>query len=300
MSSSKTARDELLLPPPHRENWQEFLELHGNGPHAYKRFRSIIYHYYFTHQRAFSWRENITPYRIFISEIMLQQTQTSRVQPKFDAFLAAFPDFTSLAGASFTEVLRLWKGLGYNRRARFLKEAAEIVCDQFSSVLPKDPQTLLTLPGIGPATAASIAVFAFNEPHVFIETNIRTVFLHFFFHADTGVDDKEIKLLVEQTLDRDRPRDWYYALMDYGVMLKKSVGNLNRKSRHYTKQSQFQGSDRQLRGQILQVLLDQKEIGLEDLVHTLNESTKRVERIIHSLCTDGLTSLKNNTLKLVK
>ncbi|MBT8334156.1 MAG: A/G-specific adenine glycosylase, partial [Deltaproteobacteria bacterium] len=221
--------------PPFQQSWQEFFTRTGLCRETYRRFRSIIFHYYFTHQRIFSWRSHITPYRVVVSELMLQQTQTIRVAEKFEPFITAFPDFNSLARARFAEILTVWKGLGYNRRAKYLQDIAQMVIQQYGGSLPDDPDTLRLFPGIGPATAASICAFAYNAPTVFLETNIRTVFIHFFFAEKTTVHDRDILPLVEQTLDSQRPREWYYALMDYGVMLKKTIGNLGRRSSHYTK-----------------------------------------------------------------
>lgn len=298
MRKKRQDDDELLSPMPFRQNWPEFLRKNGICPASLRRFRSIIFYYYFGHRREFSWREQTSPYRVFISEVMLQQTQTSRVVPKFDEFILKFPDFDSLAHADFSEILRSWKGLGYNRRARYLQEAAWIVADRFDGNLPDDPALLVTLPGIGPATAASICTFAFNIPLAFIETNIRTVYIHFFFQGARGVDDRQIMELVEKTVDKGRPRDWYYALMDYGVMLKKTIGNLNTRSRHYSKQSRFEGSDRQIRGKILQLLLDDTAIVVESISGLLGESPERVERIVESLCNDNLTLIAENKLTL--
>ena len=298
VKAMKTAIDEITTPLPFRQNWQHYYDEHGSSPASYKRFRAIIYHYYFTNRRSFSWREKISPYRVFISEVMLQQTQTSRVIPKFELFLETFPNFSSLANARFSDVLRVWKGLGYNRRARFLLEAAEIIHDQYNGKLPRTPQQLVALPGIGPATAASIAVFAYDTPHVFIETNIRTVFLHFFFQNADIVDDKQIREHVEATLDKDRPREWYYGLMDYGAMLKRTLGNLNRKSRHYSQQSRFEGSDRQMRGKILQLLLDNMSLSMEEIQTILEEPPERLERIVSSLSKDNIVIFEAGTLKL--
>jgi A/G-specific adenine glycosylase len=283
---------------PFKQSWPEFLEQTGVGRVSFRRFRSIIFHYYFSHRREFPWRENITPYRVFISEVMLQQTQTNRVVPKFIDFTTQFPDFQTLAEADFSEVLRVWKGLGYNRRARYLQEAAEMVTDQFGGELPDDPGQLLALPGIGPATAASICTFAFNTPHAFIETNIRTVYIHFFFPNSACVDDRQILPLVKQTIDHEHSREWYYALMDYGVMLKKTIGNLNRKSRHYSKQSRFEGSDRQLRGKILQLLLENNVVWIDDTADVLGENPERIERVVSSLCSDNLVVRDQNRLTL--
>ena len=270
------------------ESWPEFFGSVGLGREAFSRFRTIVYHYYMHHEREFSWRSEITPYRVVVSEVMLQQTQTVRVAGKFEPFVSVFPDFSALAGAPFVDVLRLWKGLGYNRRARYLHELAKIVTDSHRGILPDDPQELVRLPGIGPATAASICVFAYDRPLPFIETNIRTVFLHFFFRGREQVHDREIMPLVEASLDRTRPRQWFYALMDYGVMLKKTVGNLNRVSRHYTKQSRFEGSDRQLRGRILQLLLDRQMVTEAEIGNLLDEPGARVARVAAGLCEEGI------------
>jgi len=187
---------------------------------------------------------------------MLQQTQVDRVIPKFNVFIEGYPTIHKLAHASLTDVLALWQGLGYNRRAKSLKEAAEIVVRNHQGHLPSSPDALVALPGIGPATAASIAAFAFNAPTIFLETNIRTVFIyHFFPNTASLVPDTTLIPVAEALLDRKNPRKWYSALMDYGTELKKKVGNVSRKSSLYKKQSPFQGSRRQLRGQIVKHLL---------------------------------------------
>jgi len=281
-----------------KENWTDFIEDVGLCRESYSRFRTIIYHHYFAHRRSFSWRDQVTPYRVYVSEIMLQQTQTTRVAVKFDPFVATFPDFRSLAEAPFSDVLRLWKGLGYNRRAKFLQQGAGIIVDEHGGRLPEDPSLLVRIPGIGPATAASICAFAFNKPVSFIETNIRTVFLHFFFRRQEQVDDDRIMVLVSETLDYDRPREWYYALMDYGVLLKKTVGNLNRKSKHYTKQSPFEGSNRQIRGAILQLLLDTPEMLAASLPELLDQDSIRVEKILNALCDEGLVLRNGGIVRL--
>jgi A/G-specific adenine glycosylase len=185
-----------------------------------------------------------------ISEIMLQQTQTYRVEPKYQAFLAALPTIQDLAHADLRTVLTLWQGLGYNRRGKFLHMLAQEVMRKHEGVIPDTPELLVQLPGIGKATAGSICAFAFNKPTVFIETNIRTVFLYHFFAGQQGVDDRELFPLVAATVDQENPREWYYALMDYGVHLKKSLPNPSRSSKHHVIQSKFEGSDRQIRGAI--------------------------------------------------
>ncbi len=298
MKKKGQEREEIFSPLPFRQSWAEFLAENGVGQASYRRFRSIIFHHYFRHRRDFSWRDEISPYRVFISEVMLQQTQTVRVVPKFEEFITHFPDFETLANADFSDILRSWKGLGYNRRAKYLQDAAALIVDRHKGMLPDDPALLKTLPGIGPATAASICTFAFNIPLAFIETNVRTVYIHFFYRDAIDVDDRQIMNLVEQTVDKKRPRDWYYALMDYGAMLKKTIGNLNTRSKHYSKQTRFEGSDRQIRGKILQLLLDSGTLELGYIAAKLGESTERIERIVLSLCSDNLVLNKKNTLTL--
>ncbi len=255
-----------------------------------EQFRATIRTYYENAGRDFSWRQQITPYRIVVSEIMLQQTQAGRVSQKFDSFITLFPDFKALAEAPFDVVLRAWKGLGYNRRAQALQKIARLITDDYEGLLPDDPKILQTFPGIGPATASSIVTFAYNKPTVFIETNIRTVFIYTFFHNSINIQDCDLIPLIEQTLDRENSRKWYYALMDYGVMLKKEIGNFSRLSAHHTQQSKFEGSDRQIRGMILQVLLDQPGISQEGLLSEISKEPARVMRILHDLQREGFTS----------
>ncbi len=187
---------------------------------------------------------------------MLQQTQVERVVTKYAEFIAAFPDFPSLGKASLKDILRVWQGMGYNRRAIALKAAATRVVQNFNGMLPDSADTLAEFSGIGRVTASAICAFAFNRPAVFIETNIRRVFIYFFFKDNYRVKDTDIFPLVGKTLNRRNPREWYYALMDYGVMLKQRFPELNQRSAHYQKQSPFQGSNRQLRGKILRALIE--------------------------------------------
>ncbi|MBU7014223.1 MAG: A/G-specific adenine glycosylase [Theionarchaea archaeon] len=256
------------------------------APESIAAFRTLIYDYYSVCGRSFPWRETTNPYRILVSEFMLQQTQTQRVKAKYNQFIHAFPDIHALADAPFKDVLKVWQGLGYNRRALNLKKTAELVVTRFHGDLPSDVAILETLPGIGKATAGALAAFAFLKPAVFIETNIRTVYIHFFFSDREIVRDTEILPLVKVTLDRRNPREWYYALMDYGVMIKKSEKNPSRRSAHHQKQSPFEGSDRQIRGKILHILLDgPRSTGV--LIRECGAS-QRVMRIIKQLEKEGL------------
>ena len=253
-------------------------------------FKNQIYEYYYSYGRRFPWRDVTDPYYVFVSEVMLQQTQTARVVVKFQEFIVAFPSFAALAQASFIDVLAHWKGLGYNRRALALQKSAQRVMTEFGGALPQEVEILKTFPGIGPATAASIVAFAFNKPTVFLETNIRTVFITTFFKGQEKVKDSEILPLVEKTLDVVEPRMWYYALTDYGVMLKKERGSNNERSAHYCKQSKFEGSDRQVRGLILGFLLRQKNASCLVIAAELKKEFTRVEKILVLLCKEGLVA----------
>lgn len=220
-------------------------------PKQIKDFQKKVYDYYHANKRDFPWRKGITPYKIVVSEIMLQQTQAPRVVEKFKLFIKTFPNFESLAKASFKDILTVWQGLGYNRRALGLKKLAEIVVIEHRGKLPKTPDELVGLPWIGPHTAGSIAAYAYNYPSIFIETNIRSVCIHEFFGDKIEVTDKELLPYIEVVLDKEKPREWYNALMDYGTWLKETNKNPSRRSKHYTKQSTFKGSIRKLRGMIL-------------------------------------------------
>lgn len=268
-------------------------------PHKIKSFQAFIWHFYYEQGRNFAWRNVDDPYKVVVSEIMLQQTQTHRVEQKYDQFITVFPDFNSLSKASLRDVLCLWQGLGYNRRGRFLHQIAQKVIHEYHGELPQSPDILVTFPGIGKATASSICAFAFNKSTVFIETNIRAVFINSFFREREEVYDKELSPLIEATLDTSNPREWYYALMDYGSFLKKRVANPSRKSVHHIKQSKFEGSDRQIRGMIIKLLVQHEKLDLISIIkHTKKESLK-VQNIVDQLCKEGLIQSENGLFYIV-
>jgi len=274
------------------------MQKHGiPTPHAIARFQKLVLAYYREHGRAFPWRETHDPYRILVSEIMLQQTQTARVLSSYDRFVEAFPDFASLAAAPLHEVLRAWQGLGYNRRAVALQRTAQIVESSLSGALPSSPETLETLPGIGRYTAAAIAAFAFDRPVVFIETNIRAVFLHFFFRKTDQVADGQLVPLVEATLDREQPRDWYYALFDYGAMLKRSAAG-GARSLHNRRQSAFAGSNREMRGRILRLLLEHSPVTERELADSLQAEEPRMKESLTQLRTEGFIEIDGDSVRI--
>lgn len=241
--------------------------------------------------RDMPWREDTRPYYVLVSELMLQQTQVSRVIPKFEVFIEQFPSEHELAAASLGEVLGLWQGLGYNRRAKFLHEAAKMIVAL--GTFPQTLEDLLALPGVGKNTAGAIMAYSFNQPVVYVETNIRTVYIHNFFNDQFDIDDKEIRHLLEQTIDRDNPRQFYWALMDYGTWLKnQGVKNIDQ-SRHYKKQSTLKGSLREMRGAIL------RQLTTSGSLSTL-EKDERYEAALEGLVRDGLVRKSNDNIELTK
>jgi A/G-specific adenine glycosylase len=256
-----------------------------------RRFLAVLNGYYQQHGRnGLPWRlpepdGSFDAYKILVSELMLQQTQVPRVVPMFQTFLQQFPTFQALAGASLGDVLKAWQGLGYNRRAKFLWQAAQMVVRDFAGTLPRDQKSLEQLPGVGPNTAGAIRAYAYNEPALFIETNIRTVYIHHFFKGQSSVPDAGVRDLLAMTLDRSNPRQFYWAMMDYGSYLKQAVGNLSRVSKSYAKQSKFDGSLRQVRGRVLRLLAN-SPMSKAELLAAVND--QRTEAVLHSLLDEGL------------
>ncbi|HEY1835711.1 MAG TPA: hypothetical protein VGG13_02720 [Candidatus Saccharimonadales bacterium] len=252
-------------------------------------FQKTVWNFYEARGRhGLPWRlpeadGSFDPYKILVSEVMLQQTQVPRVLPKYEEFLAKFPDVGSLARTKLGDVLAVWGGLGYNRRAKFLWQAAQKIEQDFAGIFPQEAAELQKLPGIGSNTAGAIIAYSFNWPEIFIETNIRTVFIHHFFEDKKGVSDKEIVELVEKTIDKSEPRLWFWALMDYGSFLKQTVGNLNKASKSYAKQSKFKGSRRQLRGEIIRQLLAEPAGKTGFTI-----SDERLEAVLTELVREGL------------
>jgi A/G-specific adenine glycosylase len=262
---------------------RNFLDEAGIGA-----FRSQVLGIYSERGRSFPWRMTRDPWSILVSEIMLQQTQTERVVPKYEAWMRAYPDPSALAAAPLADVLGLWSGLGYNRRALALAKAAARLASMRS--FPGDEDSLMELPGVGPYTARAVLAFAFGRPVVLIETNIRSVFLHRFFKGEEEVPDSRIAPLVEATLYRDDPRTWYYALMDYGVEIKKSLGNPNTRSAHYAKQSPFADSNRRIRGELLKAMSGKGRADAEELAAGLPFARERVEAALRELAAEGFVA----------
>lgn len=247
--------------------------------------------------RDMPWRQDTRPYYILVSELMLQQTQVSRVIPKFEQFIAAFPDTAALARASLADVLTFWQGLGYNRRAKFLHLSAQRVMDEYGGVFPESEKALCTLPGVGKNTAGALRAYAFNQPALFVETNVRTVYIYHLFPDQDTVSDDEVLSALRETIDQENPREWYWALMDYGSHLKSQGVRTNARSAHYTKQSPLEGSVRQVRGRILKQLTStgpQSEVALRVAI----VADERYEQALSGLVRDGLVEVSGENVRL--
>ena len=270
---------------------EELTRLHATSgtlsPKTVGAFQQQIYSRYHSTPRPMPWRTTHDPYAILVSEIMLQQTQVDRVKIKYAEFLSSFPALAALASAPLTDVLRIWQGLGYNRRAIALKRCAEEIVSRYAGRFPSDTAELETLTGIGPYTARAVAAFAFGIAEPLIETNIRTVFIHFYFHGRDTVHDREIMPLVAATLDRRNPREWYYALMDFGAMLKQRHPNPGRRSRHHVKQSRFEGSNRQMRSRLLRAVIAGQGSSVAELAVLLGAEQEDVQRNLADMEREG-------------
>lgn len=299
------------------------VEKHVPADAEAQRFRKVVYSYYSRYGRhELPWRNTRSPYRIVVSEFMLQQTQVARVRGRYAQWLDLFPDFEALAAAPLREVLAAWSGLGYNRRARFLHELAKRVCEEYGGRLPADIDSLRTLPGVGEYTAAAIAAFAYEIPVACVETNIRRALIYAFFSVDVDyapqrvsaavspgwpevaegvsarrplgrVHDREIRGVANAVLDRDEPRRWNFALMDWGAMIGANTENPNRHSAHYTRQSRFAGSRREVRGAIIRSLSQLSGASVTELSSINGLTSDRLESALSDLAREGLIEQKH-------
>ena len=252
-----------------------------------KAFQDHVLAYYRKNRRDLPWRDTADAYHILVSEIMLQQTQVSRVIQKFNEFIGLFPTVQALADAAVSELLSVWKGLGYNRRALNLQKAAQMIVTDYGGTVPSDVKDLMKLPGIGTYTASAVAAFAFDAPSVVIETNIRAVYIFFFFGSEAEkVSDKDLVLLIERTLYKPSPSEWYNALMDYGTYIKERYDNPAKKSRHHSIQSPFKGSNREIRGKVLKLLLEE-DLDLDGLYTMIGSEKDRVAAAVSDLHAEG-------------
>lgn len=274
---------------------------HGTPSSAIAAFRSAVWSHYRAHGRhALPWRKTRDPYKILVSEMMLQQTQVERVVPKYRSFLKEFPTVQALAKAPLLRVLKEWSGLGYNRRAKYLRDTAIQIIKTYDSMVPREYESLRALTGVGEYTACAVRVFAWNEPDTLIETNIRTALIHHFFQKYKGrsslkVKDADVMPVATKAAEGEDPRLWHWALMDYGSYLKRSGVKNNARSAHYAKQRAFKGSLREVRGAILKAVAEGHLLHLlqsgrpaEGALLRLPFSEQMLWRALESLVRDGL------------
>lgn len=216
---------------------------------------------------------------------MLQQTQVPRVIEKYTSFLKRFPNVRTLAKAPLSAVLKEWSGLGYNRRGKYLHDAAKVIVSEYKGDMKR--ATAGRLPGVGPYTKAAVRTFAYNEPHMMIETNVRAVFIHYFFADDTRVHDRDLVPLIETAAEGQDPRTWYWSLMDHGAYLKRLHVNPTRKSASYAMQTPFSGSIREVRGAIIKALNDGAHGDLA-LANKLSFEGRMIRHALLGLKKDGL------------
>jgi A/G-specific adenine glycosylase len=259
-----------------------------------EEFQRRILRFYRTHGRNLPWRKSTDAYAIAVSEIMLQQTQVERVIDKYEAWLKRWPTWHELAKATDRELLSAWSGLGYNRRALSLGKLARDVVARFDGDLPRDPELLVSLPGIGPYTAHAILIFAYNQPLVTIDTNIRKVLLHEFGYP-ASISKENLRALAAKVLPRHKSRDWHNALMDYSsLVLPKQI----KKIPPVSKQSRFQGSLRQIRGEIVRQLVTRPRVTVAAVARTLNRTEGDVIKAAEGLQKDGMVVFTGKTIRL--
>ena len=272
-------------------------------PLSRNAFREKVYREGKKHYRELPWRNIDDPYAVLVSEVMLQQTQVSRVLSYWGRWMTMFPNVDVLAQADTSLVLEQWMGLGYNRRALALKRASEQCSLRYNGTLPHTYDELLELPGVGPATAAGICAFAYQQPGVYLETNVRSVFLHELFPNCDRVSDRDLIPYVKDACLADDVRAWYYALLDYGAVLKKMIQNPARRSAHYARQSTFKGSRREKRSAFLKhVLASEEGVSQDELIQLALQIDERnnatssdvsmLEDIIDELVQEGFIELR--------
>lgn len=192
-----------------------------DNPERAGRVQTRLLAWYRAQRRDLPWRHTRDPYRILVSEVMLQQTQVERVIPKYHEFLERFPTLEALASAPAAEVIRVWSGLGYNRRAVNLQRAAQAVVERHGGVMPRDLDALQALPGIGRYTAGAVACFAFEQDVGFFDTNIRRVLHRLAFGPELPerrAGDRELQALADRLVPHGEGYDWNQGLMEFGAV----------------------------------------------------------------------------------
>ena len=267
--------------------------------------------WYAKHGRSLPWRKTTDPYKILVSEIMLQQTQVDRVVPKYAAWLEEFPDWKALAAASRSEVLGLWSGLGYNNRAVRLHALSKLVVEGLEGELPVSEEELVKLPGIGPYTAGALMAFAHNKPGRCIDVNIERIVKRILFPKNTLPLKKEIESEFLNLFPKGKATPFANAMMDFGSMIctasdpkcdscplfsdceSRGERDEEKGERVKKRQSTFLHSNRWWRGQILKGL--NKGVDTEkDLFATIGRDEDAFRKALVQLKKEGLVAGSGN------
>lgn len=266
--------------------------------------REALLAWYRPRRRAYPWRRTRDPYVILVSEVMLQQTQAARVAAAFGPFLRRFPTVRALARATRSDVLRAWGGLGYNRRAVALHEAARAIVREHGGCVPADPAALRRLPGVGPYTAAAVASLGFGVPVAAVDTNVRRIVAR--VHAGTDRPAPgTVRAIAEAWVEASDPGAWNQALMDLGrevcrprprcevcplapTCRFRASGAAPRPRR--PRSGPFEGSNRQLRGAVVRVLRHRPALTLGVLARELGRDGARVRAVVAELVRDGIVA----------
>ncbi len=276
----------------------------SSQPSLDERSREAVLAWFRPRRTAYPWRRTRDPYAVLVSEIMLQQTQAARVAAAFGPFLRRFPTVRALAAARRSDVLRAWGGLGYNRRAVALHEAARVIVREHEGRVPADPPALRRLPGVGPYTATATASLAFDAPVAAVDTNVRRITAR----VHTGLDEATpatTRGLADAWLDPRGPGAWNQALMDLGrevcrprprcevcplaaVCAFRARGAEPRPRR--SRSEPFEGSNRQLRGAVIRVLRHRSPVTLGSLAREVDPEGERVRRVVAALAREGLVA----------
>lgn len=262
-----------------------------------EEFHTYIFSWWETHKRDLPWRHTRDPYHILVSEVMLQQTQVSRVLPKYDEFFRAFPDVFALSHASPAKLLTIWKGLGYNRRALYLKRAAEAVVREYNGIFPIEESQLVKLPGLGRYTARALMVFAFEKDVAMVDTNIRQIITHFFYN-DVSQKEKIIEDMADTLVPLGKSWQWHQALMDYGSL---ELTKMKRPDKPRKASVPFKDSNRYFRGKIVDRLREGQVLEsllIEEFSKQYKKQPSFIREIIQKLIKDELVGQTGNLIHL--
>jgi A/G-specific adenine glycosylase len=263
------------------------------SPERIREFQKKVFSFYRKYGRELPWRKTTDPYKILLSELMLQQTQVNRVILYYEKWISRWPTIHALASASLAEVLQAWMGLGYNTRAINLHKAARKIVTKFGNDVLEAMKQYKEIPGVGRYTSQAVQIFSTNANLVTVDTNIRRIFIKE-FNLPEKVSDKALWELAERCLPRGKSRDWHNALMDYGALFltAKKTG-----IKPKTQQSKFEGSDRQIRARILRCLLKEK-MSLSELEKTVRIEQIRLRQILDKMMNEKIIMKKNNSYQL--